>query len=69
MQILDETDQRRKEKDDGKECKETFEKGLLETIINYKDEQNFEDIEEKITPRALTKCESSSLLMGMKVPC
>ena len=67
MHVLDEIEQRRKEKADGKEGKDTFEKDLLETIINYKDEQNFEDIEKKITPRALTKCESSSLLMGMKV--
>ena len=30
-------------------------------------EGNFVDIKEKITPRALTNCESGSLLMAMKV--
>ena len=69
LQILDENDQRRKEKEEEKvkERKKKFEKDLLETIINYNDKQNFEDIEKDITPNALTGCESRSLLMGMKV--
>ena len=69
MTILDENDQRRKEKkeEEEEERKKKFEKDLLETIINYNDRQDFEDIEKKITPRALANCESSSLLMGMKV--
>lgn len=69
MTILDENDQRRKEKkeEEEEERKKKFEEDLLETIINYNDRQDFEDIEKKITPRALANCESSSLLMGMKV--
>lgn len=69
FRILDENDQRRKknEEEEEKERKKKFEKDLLETIINYNDKQNFEDIEKKLTPRALTSCESSSLLMAMKV--
>ena len=40
-----------------------FEQCLMETISSG----NFEDIEKEITPRALQKCESNSLLMAMRV--
>ncbi|KAL9952836.1 hypothetical protein ACROYT_G040149 [Oculina patagonica] len=54
----DENGQRPKENE-----KKRNEKHLLKTIENG----NFEQIEEEIKPRSLTNCESSSLLMGMKV--
>ena len=40
------------------------EEELMEMI---KDDANFEKINKEITPRALTNCESGSLLMAMKV--
>ena len=43
--------------------KKKFEKALLNTMKDG----NFEEIEFIITPRALVNCESSCLLMGMKV--
>ena len=42
---------------------EIFEAGLLKTIKDG----DFEKIEKDITPKALTKCESGSLLTAMKV--
>ena len=55
--ILKERDQVQGNK--GKE----FEDNLMKTIT----ESNFEQIEKAVTPRALQKCESNSLLMAMKV--
>lgn len=42
---------------------EKFEAGLLKTIKGG----DFEKIKKDVTPKALTKCESGSLLMAMKV--
>ena len=40
-----------------------FEDKLMKTITK----SNFEKIEKAVTPRALQRCESNSLLMAMKV--
>ena len=52
------------EKTRSEEEKERFEKDLLRKINK---DGNFEDIKKDITPTALSKCKSSSLLMAMKV--
>lgn len=58
------TKRNKDEKTISEERKENFEKDLLEKI---KKDGSFEDIKKEITPRALLKCKSSSLLMAMKV--
>ena len=45
--------------------REHNEEYLMKKLLSKKN--SFDDIEKKITPKALTKCVSNSLLMGMKV--
>ena len=45
--------------------REHNEEYLMKKLLSKKN--SFDAIEKKITPKALTKCVSNSLLMGMKV--
>ncbi|KAJ7379849.1 hypothetical protein OS493_012598 [Desmophyllum pertusum] len=56
-------ERKKKEKKEKEDEKKIFEIDLLKTIKSG----NFEEIENTITPRALQKCDSDTLLLSMKV--